>query len=338
MGRVVGRPYTVAAVAFDHHQGRTQAIANEFGGRAWYFRSRPTQKILLPVRYVVDAARMWRMLRDTRPDVLIVITPPVVAPLVAWCWCATHPCRLVIDCHTSSFYSWRWRWSLPVLKLVCKTAVAALVHTLEDLDRVGGWGVRALLFPDEVPDVSQARPQPPAARPTVVVAGSLDPFEPIEATLDAARLLPDVELRFTGYPHRVPEAARRAAPANAVFTGWLDYPRFLGELLAAHAVAVFSTDPHIMNRAAFEAIGLGRPLVLSDIPGLRGRFGQAALFSANEPAAMAAAIRRAIEQRDELAATSTQLQSTLRAQHRDAVVQLAAMLEAPHQVSLEATT
>jgi glycosyltransferase involved in cell wall biosynthesis len=93
-----------------------------------------------------------------------------------------------------------------------------------------------------------------------------------------------------------------------------------------------------MNRAAFEAIGLGRPLVLSDIPGLRGRFGQAALFSANEPAAMAAAIRRALEQRDELAAKSRQLQSTLRAQHRDAVVQLAAMLEAPHHASLEATT
>jgi glycosyltransferase involved in cell wall biosynthesis len=278
---------------------------------------------------------MWRMLRDTRPDVLIVITPPVVAPLVAWCWCATHRCRLVVDCHTSSFYSWRWRWSLPVLKLVCKTAVAALVHTYEDLDRVGAWGVRALLFPDEVTDVSQAQPQPQATRPTVVVAGSLDPFEPIEKTLEAARLLPDVEMRFTGYPHRVPEAARRAAPANVVFTGWLDYPRFLGELLAAHVVAVFSIDPHIMNRAAFEAIGLGRPLVLSEIPGLRGRFGPAALFSPNEPPAMAEAIRRALEQQDELAAKSRQLQSTLRAQHQDAVAELTAMLEAPQRVSLE---
>ncbi len=329
------RPVRVVAVAFDHHQGRTQAIADEFGGRASYFRSRPTQKVLLPVRYLVDAVRMWRMLLAEGPEVIIVITPPAVAPLVAWCWCATHRCRLVVDCHTSSFYSWRWRWSLPLLKLVCKTAVAALVHTHEDLDRVGAWGVRALLFPDDVPDVSQAQAQPQATRPTVVVAGSLDPFEPIEATLDAARLLPDVEMRFTGYPHRVPEIARRAAPANAVFTGWLDYPRFLGELLAAHAVAVFSTDPHIMNRAAFEAIGLGRPLVLSDLPGLRSRFGQAALFSPNEPHAMADAIRRALQQQDELAVKSTQLQSTLRAQHQDAVAKLTAMLEAPHQVSLE---
>ena len=42
-----------------------------------------------------------------------------------------------------------------------------------------------------------------------------------------------------------------------------------------------------MNRAAFEAVGLGRPLVLTDFPGLRERFGEAALLSTNEPARMA---------------------------------------------------
>jgi hypothetical protein len=50
---------------------------------------------------------------------------------------------------------------------------------------------------------------------------------------------------------------------------------------------------------------------------------------------MADAIRRALQQQDELAVKSTQLQSTLRAQHQDAVAKLTAMLEAPHQVSLE---
>ena len=99
--------------------------------------------------------------------------------------------------------------------------------------------------------------------------------------------MPEVEVLLTGDTNRVPARVRHTASANAVFTGWLPYSTFLGELLSADAVAVFSTDPHIMNRAAFESVGLGRPLVLSDHAGLRERFGAAALFAPNRPAAMA---------------------------------------------------
>src|SRR5262249_49765006 len=84
-------------------------------------------------------------------------------------------------------------------------------------------------------------------------------------------------VRITGDPDRVPRALKLSAPANVTFTGFLPLREFLGEMLAADAVAVFSTDPHIMNRAAFEAVGLGRPLVLSDLTGLRERFGPARL-------------------------------------------------------------
>ena len=45
---------------------------------------------------------------------------------------------------------------------------------------------------------------------------------------------------------------------------------------------MFSTDPRIMNRAAFEAVGLGRPLVLSNLPALKTRFASAAVFCDND--------------------------------------------------------
>ena len=106
------------------------------------------------------------------------------------------------------------------------------------------------------------------------------------------------------------------------FTGWLAYPDFLGELMAAHVVGVFSTDPHIMNRAAFEAVGLARPLVLSDLPGLRRRFGEAALMSANEPEAMAATLTVALQAREELAMRSARLRPRLREQHAQALARL----------------
>jgi glycosyltransferase involved in cell wall biosynthesis len=318
----------VAAVAFDHHQGRTHALATELGGRDWYLRSRPTQKALVPIRYLVDSVRLWGLLRRNRPEVLLVVTPPVVAPVVAWLWCLTHQCRLVVDCHTSSFHSRKWRWSGRLLRPVCRGAVAALAHTVGDEELITAWGARALLLPDDLPEARDA--SPPLAGPglRVVVAGSLDGNEPVAASVEAARLMPDVEVRLTGDEHRVPISVRRGAPPNVVFTGWLDYPKFLGELTAANVVGVFSTDPHIMNRSAFEAVGLGRPLVLTDFTGLRSRFGDGALFSPNDPPVMARTLRQALERQDELATKSDELQVRLRIQHKEAVARLKSMLDA----------
>ena len=97
--------------------------------------------------------------------------------------------------------------------------------------------------------------------------------------------------------------------------------------MAADVVAVFSTDPRIMNRAAFETVGLGRPLVLSDLPGLRARFYGGALFCANQPAAMAGAVAEAMRRKDELAALSVGLQGRLRSQRARAVADLDAILK-----------
>jgi glycosyltransferase involved in cell wall biosynthesis len=216
-------------------------------------------------------------------------------------------------------------------RLLFRSAAAVLVHTEADEELLHAWGVKGFLLPDDVPDVAQAAAAERASRPTVLVAGSLDGNEPIAVVLAAAGLLPEVEFRFTGDTRRLPAAVTRRAPSNVVFTGWLDYEKFLGELLAAHVVGVFSTDPHIMNRAAFEAVGLGRPLVLSDLAGLRRRFGEAALLCPNRPAAVAAALGQALSGQEDLAARSAALRPRLRAQHERAVARLRASLDHPRR-------
>jgi glycosyltransferase involved in cell wall biosynthesis len=281
----------------------------------------------LPVRYVADAVRMWRSLQQARPDVLVVISPPVIAPVVAWLWSALHPCRLVVDCHTGALHWPKWGWTRPLHRLLFRRAHAVLVQTEEDEARLRAWGTPVVLLPDDLPDPSEAAPGPPGKGvPRVVVAGSFDWNEPVAAALVAAALVPEMEVRLTGDVSRLPRSVRAGAPANVVFTGYLPYGQFLGELLAADVVAVFSTDPHIMNRAAFEAVGLGRPLVLSDLPGLRARFGDGAVLCPNDAAAMAEAIRLAQRDRDTLAERSRALRRRLQAQRQAALAQLQTMV------------
>jgi glycosyltransferase involved in cell wall biosynthesis len=279
-----------------------------------------------PLRYLAAAVRTWRLLEARRPAGVVVVTPPVAAPLTAWLWCRARGRPLVVDCHTDTFHSPRWRWARGLHRWLLRRSRLALVHTEEALALVGRWDAPVVLLPDDVPSPADAERRPATGRPTVVVAGSLDDNEPVAEALAAAALAPDVEVRVTGDAGRLPAALARRVPANVALTGFLPYRAFLGELAAADAVAVLSTDPHIMNRAAFEAVGLGRPLVLSDLPGLRRRFGAAALFTANRPEAIAAALRRALAERAALEARSRALAGELRRQHERALDRLRAEL------------
>ncbi|HZU15919.1 MAG TPA: glycosyltransferase [Candidatus Dormibacteraeota bacterium] len=342
----MGRNPTLVALAWARFQARTVALAGALGGEAHFVtcgrRRGPTTA---PFRYLGCAWRTWRLLEARRPDRVLVVTPPVAAPLVAWAWCRRRGAALVVDCHTDTFHAPRWRWARPLHRWLLRRSRSALVHTEEALELVQGWRVRGLMVPDDVPDPEEAEPMEaeggcatssqsrPAVTPTVLVAGSLDGNEPVAETLAAAAALPEVRFRFTGDPENVPRALREQAPPNVVFTGFLPYPRFLGEMAAAQVVAVFSTDPHIMNRAAFEAVGLGRPLVLSDLPGLRARFAAGAIFAPNRPEAMAEAIARALEDRVVLAARSRALARHLRQQRADALERLEHLLAGPGGVS-----
>lgn len=321
----------ILAIAWAEHQPRTVALADSLGGEAAFVTSRlPRRPLTAPLRYATAAWRTWRLLERRSPRYVAAVAPPVAAPLVAALWCRVRRRPLVVDCHTGTFHARRWAWARPLYRLLLPRTRAALVHTDETLALVDGWGAPGLLLPDDLP------PDPgPDGSPdgnAVLVAGSLDENEPVAEALAAAALAPDLCFRVTGDPGRLPARLRRSASPNVQFTGFLPQARFLGEMRAAAVVAAFSTDPHIMNRVAFEAVGLGRPLVLSDIAGLRERFGPAALFAPCQPAAMVLAIREALQRGPELAGRSRELAVELRRQRDVAMAALRERLAGPAQV------
>ena len=312
------------AVAWAPFQPRTSALARDLGGEVEFISGRAW----LPLRYLSSSIRTWRLLSQRRPDRVPVVTPPVLVPVVAWLRCTLNRRDLIVDCHTGAFDSRKWAWALPIHQFVLRRSRAVLVHTEAALELVGGWAAPVLLLPDDVPDGSEAAPDAITSGATVLVAGSFDENEPVVAALAAAGQLAPIQVAFTGDTGRLAARVRSFAPDNALFTGYLPYSSFLAELRAAQVVAVFSTDPQIMNRAAFEAVGLGLPLVLSDLPGLRKRFGAAALFCCNEPDCMARAIAAALADRRALAEKSRALARELQGQRADSMARLGRLLDA----------
>ncbi|MBV8526854.1 MAG: glycosyltransferase [Candidatus Dormibacteraeota bacterium] len=77
-----------------------------------------------------------------------------------------------------------------------------------------------------------------------------------------------------------------------------------------------------MTRVAFEAVGLGRALVLSDYHGLRRRFRDAAIYSSNDEASMAASIQEALANQATLEEAGCRLRQGLQKEHEEGVARL----------------
>jgi hypothetical protein len=85
--------------------------------------------------------------------------------------------------------------------------------------------------------------------------------EPVDLLFVVARQLQEVEFRVTGNPDRLPKGT--TIPPNVRLLGFLQNERFLAEMNNSDVVLVLSTERQSVMRTAYEAIRLGRPLVVS---------------------------------------------------------------------------
>ncbi|MGD9857163.1 MAG: glycosyltransferase [Planctomycetaceae bacterium] len=76
----------------------------------------------------------------------------------------------------------------------------------------------------------------------------------------------------TGDPRGLEPSIRARKPDNVRFTGFLSAGEYVGQLQASDAVMALTTRDHTMQRGAYEAVYLGKPVVTSDFEVLRASF------------------------------------------------------------------
>jgi glycosyltransferase involved in cell wall biosynthesis len=204
------------------------------------------------------------------------MAPPAPLVLIGLLWARVTRGRLLVDCHSKAVLA------QPASARLARHADLVIV-TLPEL---------AARFPRAV-----ALHDPPAAtidaprHDEVVFPASWYEDEPMPALLDAARRLPDVRFAVTGTP-----PAGMQVPANVRLTGFLPREEFLGLLSGARVVLALTNRDWTMQRAAYEAVAAGRPVVASDTQALRGYLGDAACYAGD----LASAIRDALSKLPEL--------------------------------------
>lgn len=310
-------------VAWTQNVGRSHEIASALGGEA--FTTHPERlagRRLVLARYLVNAFRTIKALRERRPDVVIVTNPPLVAALVVWAWSKTSRANFILDSHPSAFGAKDHivsRRLIRVHRFLARRALTCMVTTRDWVDVLNSWGADGVIVheaPPLWPSSRSTSPSAPAAEANrVLFPGVFAGDEPIEQVVELARLRPEFEIRVTGNERKCPASILADLPPNVTLLGYLGSASYAAEVQTANAVLALTTEPTSVMRAAYEAVYARRPLVISDWPAGREAF-RHATYVQNQAEDMARGVDEALGSCDQarLDAALTEQERTWRQQ------------------------
>jgi glycosyltransferase involved in cell wall biosynthesis len=200
---------------------------------------------------------------------------------------------------------------------VLKRADATIVTNAALVQDVAAAGGRPLVLPDRLPE-----PPPLPLKheitddaPHVVVIATFWGDEPIAAIIEAAATMPEVRFAFTGDARKFDKTGTELPP-NVRLTGFLPDSAFWQLLAQAVVVCDLTLKSDCLVCGAYEALAVGKPMVLSDNPATRESFGPAAVLTGSAPDEIAQAVATAIQQRERLEANARDLREAFRTSWR----------------------
>lgn len=265
----------------------------------------------LPGKYALQIARTLWDLGRLRPRVLACMSPSPLTALPVWLYCRTTGASFVIDAHTGAFLGPPWERFGALQDFFCRRAALTLVTNQTLARRVERAGGRAMLVPDVPTETSAPVHREPGFTALFVASFGLD--EPIDVVVEAARRCPNIRVLVTGRPRGPGARALAQAPDNVRPLGFVSRSRYLSLVASADVVIALTTRDHTMQRAAYEAIYLGTPVIVSDWPLLRENFGDGGLTCTNDPEALADCLERAQQQRSSLREGASRLRAAKQA-------------------------
>lgn len=268
IARVPINPAKPVFISWTKENGRSKDLADALG--AQLLTIYPQGNLLL--RYAKSSIQSYCVLRSLQAQtVAFLMLPPMPLALVAAVARRRNAANNIFDLHTGFFHDPKWRWLTKVTLRTMRGSIA--IVTNENLAVIcKEAGVKSVLLHDVL-----KRPglKYPRRGSDIVCPVSYSNDEPIGAILDAAGALPHTQWVLTG---RAPDAVVKNAPDNIKFTGFVsdeEYNRLIGE---AGVVVALTNRKDTMQRAGYEAILHGVPVVTSDFDVLCNFFEEAALY------------------------------------------------------------
>lgn len=267
------------------HGPRSRVFARKLGIKDLHFifGTRRRGALAAPYKYSYQAVQTLRLLFRERPEIVFVQSPPSFAVLFVYLYCLFSGGRYVVDAHSAAMLSPVWTRPRWLYRFLARRAVATIVTNEHFTRQIEGWGARALVLRDIPTEFPDGGPYPGLNGGfNVVVVSTFADDEPLEEVFEAAAGLPGAHFYVTGKKSQARASLLAGAPQNVHFTDFLPDEAYYGLMRSGDAIMCLTTRDHTMQRGACEALSLGKPIITSDWPLLRGYFNKGAVHVAND--------------------------------------------------------
>jgi glycosyltransferase involved in cell wall biosynthesis len=240
----------------------------------------PQRPLLAPIKYIPQCLKTWIVLLRQRPSAVYVFISPVVAALCVYlyCWLAKVP--FIMDVGGHAIISRKWAWSVPLVRILSRKARVNIVDQEAFRKLFESWGAKTLLL--ERPPLGSNKKLSGLlsedGRFTITLISTFSPDEPIEAVLEAAKQLKDIDFFILGDTRKANRKLLNKAPDNVTFTGYLAGDDYWERLVSSQIVMALTTASNSLLSGAVEGMALGKPLILSNQPTLTTYFEKGVVF------------------------------------------------------------
>ena len=273
-------------VVWARYQRRPLTMRKHFGYDLVFLPPIIRNKFMKPIiSYPVQVLKTICAIFRHQPDVLWVQAPPNFLLHVAWLARKFNkrPLKIVADLHNRALTPLWFR--LPLTRKVLNSFDRILVHNQAVRRTALAKGItaeRLQVLEDLTPYITPvANLERTTECPRFVMPCSFADDEPISTVIATAHELPKFEFYLTGDRSRVQASGLlENVPPNVTFTGFLDQEAYDGLVGRSTGVLCLTRYDGIQLSSAIEAIGAGKPLIISDTPLLRSLFEQG-LFTDN---------------------------------------------------------
>lgn len=250
-------------------------------------------KLRGPLRYLVLDARTLTLLARRRPEVLLVQNPSLILAALAVAARGVLGYRLIVDAHNEAVvpYINRQWWVARLSRWVIRRADLTIVTNRQLAQVVERCGGRPFTLPDRIPTPPAAPARALRGAFNVVLIATFAPDEPVAEVLDAVRGT-EVELYVTGDHRKLDQSVVARVPANVHFTGFLIDEDYWTLLRSADAIVDLTLMDDCLVCGAYEALALGKPMLLSNNAASVELFGDSAVFTNNTAADIRLALER----------------------------------------------
>lgn len=267
------------AITWEHHR-RTEGLCEALELPLFVL----TDEGARIVRYLRLAYRTLRLIAARRPSVVLVQNPSLMLAITAWALRALlWKFELIVDAHNEAVQPYiNTRWPVPqIARWIMRQADLTIVTNRQLAREVIQYGGRPYVLPDPLPAIPLV-----AGTPTdtgvveIMVIATYAPDEPIRQIVAAAASLGSrFRFSFTGNENRFPKDLKRELPPNVRLMGFLPEANYWALMARSHLILDLTLMPNCLVCGAYEALAMGRAMILSESESGRELFGAVATFA-----------------------------------------------------------